>query len=91
MSNFNDMSDDAKNKAKKLYKEGIDTAESVAHQITEGAANLYEEGKRKVNDLDDCICEYTDELINKVKEKPLTSLLIAGGIGYLLSHLFKKK
>jgi len=90
MSNLNEMSEDAKNKAKELYNEGKNKTESLAHQFTEGATNLYEEGKRKVNDLDDSIYEYTEELTKKVKEKPLTSLLIAGGIGYLLSHLLKK-
>lgn len=86
MSNFNDMSEDAKNKANELYDKGKEKAELFADEAT----HLYEEGKRKVTDLEESVCQHTDELISKVKENPLTSLLIAGGIGYLLSHLLKK-
>lgn len=86
MSNFKERSDDAK----KIVHKGKDKAESLAHQFTEGTANLYEEGKRKVCDVEESISEHTDVLISKVKEKPITSLLIAGGIGFLLFHLLKK-
>lgn len=34
--------------------------------------------------------EYTEQLASKVKEYPLTSLLIAGGVGFVLSKIFKK-
>lgn len=73
----------------KIVQEEKDRAESFAHQFTEGAAHLYEEGKRKVCDVEESICDHTDVLISKVKEKPLTSLLIAGGIGFLLLQLLK--
>jgi ElaB/YqjD/DUF883 family membrane-anchored ribosome-binding protein len=43
-----------------------------------------------VNDVQDHTKEYTDELIKKVREKPLASLLIAAGVGFLLSSLLKK-
>ena len=90
MSNFNEMSANTKNKAKKLYNQGKEESESLAQQITEGSTNLYEKGKRKVTDLENRIDEYTEELTTKVQEKPLTSLLIAAGVGFLLSHLLKK-
>ncbi|MFT4059112.1 MAG: DUF883 domain-containing protein [Legionella sp.] len=90
MSDFNEKSDEAKYKANKSFNQQKENTESLAHQIREEAEHLYEEGKKTINDLDDTICNYTEELINKVKEKPLTSLLIAGGIGFLVSHLLKK-
>lgn len=60
------------------------------NEIGDDAKKLYEKGKRKVTNLDNSLCECGGELAKKVKEKPLTSLLIAAGIGFLLSHLFKK-
>ncbi|WP_133137553.1 DUF883 domain-containing protein [Legionella rowbothamii] len=84
MSNFNQMSEDAKNKYNQLYNEGRKKVESLDHQLTEGVV------KDKIKNLEDSVFEYTEEVLNKVKEKPLTSMLIAGGIGYLLSHLLKK-
>jgi ElaB/YqjD/DUF883 family membrane-anchored ribosome-binding protein len=54
------------------------------------AQELYDEGLHKVNDVQDHTKEYTDELIKKVREKPLASLLIAAGVGFLLSSLLKK-
>lgn len=54
------------------------------------ANELYEEGWHRVGDVQDTAKEYSDELVKTVKRNPLTSLLIAGGIGFLLSSLFKK-
>ncbi len=54
------------------------------------AHELYEEGLDKVGDVQKDAHEYSDELLKKVKENPLSSILIAGGIGFLLSMLLKK-
>jgi ElaB/YqjD/DUF883 family membrane-anchored ribosome-binding protein len=59
-------------------------------KVIKNASKLYKEGKHTINDIEDSICEYSDELVKTIKEKPLTALLIAGGIGFLLSHLLKK-
>ena len=97
MNNFNNMSEEAKNKVRETNHQIKDKTESLAHQLsegatklTEGAANLYQEGVKKIHDFDDSFCEHTEELIKKVQKKPLTSILIAGAVGYLLSHLLKK-
>ncbi|MBA2652301.1 MAG: DUF883 family protein [Tatlockia sp.] len=90
MSDFRDLKNEAKNKGKDLYNEGKNEAESLASHLAESASNLYEEGKKKVNSIEDKVCDYSDELITKVKDQPLTSLLIAGGVGFLLSVLLKK-
>ncbi len=54
------------------------------------AHELYEEGLDKVSDAQLEAQEYSDKLLRKVKENPLSSILIAGGIGFLLSMLLKK-
>lgn len=54
------------------------------------ANELYEEGLNRVQEAEKNVQEYSDQLLFKVKENPLTSVLIAAGIGFLLSALLKK-
>lgn len=54
------------------------------------ASHLYEEGLDKVETTEDKFKAYSDEFSKKVQANPLTSILIAGGIGFLLSSMFKK-
>lgn len=68
-------------------------AEAASELLNEGrklAHEIYEDSLHKAGDVQDNAKEYSDELLNKVKENPLASVLIAGGIGFLLSILFKK-
>jgi ElaB/YqjD/DUF883 family membrane-anchored ribosome-binding protein len=54
------------------------------------ANELYAEGVHKVHEAEQNVKEYSDELLLKVKENPVTSLLIAAGVGFLISTLLKK-
>lgn len=68
-------------------------ADAASELLNEGkkyAHELYEEGLNKVNEAEDSVKKYSDELLRKVQENPLTSVLIAGGIGFLLSKILKK-
>ena len=67
--------------------------EAANNLLEEGkklANELYKDGLNKVSEAEDNVKEYSDELLKKVQENPLTSILIAGGIGFLLSTLLKK-
>lgn len=55
------------------------------------AHELYREGLNQVNEVEDNVKEYSDALLKKVQENPLASVLIAGGIGFILSTLLKKQ
>lgn len=69
----------------------VGTATSdLLHEGKKYANALYAEGVNKVNDAEESIKEYSDELLKKVQQNPLTSVLIAGGIGFLLSAFFRK-
>lgn len=66
---------------------------AVSDLLTEGkkyANELYEEGLDKMNSTERDIEKYSEELINKVRENPLKAVLIAGGIGFLVSALLRK-
>jgi ElaB/YqjD/DUF883 family membrane-anchored ribosome-binding protein len=58
--------------------------------VKDAASELYEEGKQKIGQAQANISDYSDELIETIKGKPITSVLVAGGIGYLLSLLLRK-
>lgn len=75
MNDFEDIKNKAKNKTNEAY---------------ENAADLYSEGKKKVEQTCDAVCEQSDNLIHLIKERPLTSVLIATSIGFIISQLFKE-
>lgn len=54
------------------------------------AAELYEEGLKKIEAAQKEAGTYSDELLEKVREHPLKAILIAGGVGLLLSALLRK-
>lgn len=85
-----DLYGTVKEKASEAYNETKETVDSFADQVKDTVSDLYENSKDKLTSLEGCIEEYAGEVIQKVKQKPLTSLLIAGGIGFIISKLLKK-
>ncbi|BCA95392.1 hypothetical protein TUM19329_17530 [Legionella antarctica] len=67
-----------------------DAASDLLNEGKKYAHELYEEGLNKVSEAEDSVKKYSDDLLKKVQENPLTSVLIAGGIGFLLSKILKK-
>ena len=66
---------------------------AAADLLDEGKAythELYEEGSNKVDEVMKEAKVYSDDLLNKVRENPLKAVLIAGGVGLLLSMLLRK-
>ncbi len=66
-------------KASELLKEGKNLA-----------GEYYDEGVDKAKHAQDNIKEYGEDILGKIREKPLTSVLIAGGVGFLLSAILRK-
>lgn len=54
------------------------------------ATKLYADGWDQVESAEDTMKDYSDQLVKKVQKNPVASVLIAGGIGFLLSVLLKK-
>jgi len=85
-----DLYEETQDKASNLYDEMRNKTESVSQQVKETVSDIYEEGKKKVTQAEDLVCEYSDSLIKIIKDKPLTSVLVATGFGLFLSKLLKK-
>jgi len=81
---------EGKEKAENTYEKGKDKAEDLYHKTADSASDLYQAGKKKIGETQDCLSSYSDEFIQSIKSKPLSSLLIAGGIGFILSVFLKK-
>ena len=66
------------------------TAKKILRKGKKMANELKKEGMYKAHEIEDVVKEYSDELTQQVKTYPLTSLLIAGGVGYILSKILSK-
>ncbi|MFY7697331.1 MAG: hypothetical protein ACOVQX_00650 [Legionella sp.] len=85
--------DNISQKASKLSAKSetiADTANDLIHEGIKFASDFYGERKEKINTAQQTAKEYTDELATKVKKNPLTSVLIAAGVGFLISSMLKK-
>ena len=69
--------------------------------VRAAASELLDEGKKWVNEVredgvnifnkaEENIKGYSNQVLEKVQENPLASVLIAAGIGFLLSRILKK-
>lgn len=69
--------------AKAASKELLEEGQHFAHK-------LYEGGREKLDEAQKNIQIMTDDVIHKIQEKPVTSLFIAAGVGFVLSKLLSK-
>lgn len=67
-----------------------DAANVLLNEGKKFTNELYEQSLNKFNDVEKEMHEYSDQLLTKVKKNPLASVLIAGGVGFLLAKLFHK-
>jgi len=90
---MNKKDSDGINAEKEKFKPALEDkdAEQLYEQVKYKAHELYEDSKQTVCDAQDHIKDGIDCVISYAKEKPLTSLLIAGGIGFLLASISRKK
>ena len=86
----NDLYNETQDKASSIYSDLKDKTECVSQQVKETVSDLYGEGKKKVGQAEDLLNEYSDSLIKTITKQPLTSVLVAAGIGYVMSKLLKK-
>jgi len=105
MNDFNENAREIKNKTRTLYNtakkktseayyETKDKAEDLTDQLKQTASDVYQSGREKVNQrvnqIEGSIQEQADLVLQSVREKPLTSVLIAAGIGFILAKLINK-
>ena len=78
------------------FKSSVDVEnvnKAAADLLDEGkkyARDLYEDGLKKVDEVQHHVQAHSEELLNHVRAHPLKAILIAGGVGMLLSALLRK-
>ncbi len=68
----------------------VDAANDLLNEGKKLANEMYENGLNKLNEAEDQMKQYSDQIARKIQDNPLTSILIAGGIGFILSRLLRK-
>ncbi|TAL64823.1 MAG: hypothetical protein EPN84_02655 [Legionella sp.] len=67
-----------------------EAANTLLNEGKKLAQEVYEDGINKVSEAEANVKEYSDQLVKKVQENPVSSILIAAGVGFLLSKIFHK-
>ncbi len=78
------------NKIEDTIDKDKDVVENIVDEVKERINNLYEGSKQKIYEVEDKIQDYSDELVVMVKNRPINTLLIIGGVSLILLGLFKK-
>ncbi|MBN9229461.1 MAG: hypothetical protein BGO90_03145 [Legionella sp. 40-6] len=101
-TDFQKEKDELKDKAKDKYEQvkkdatdalhnGEQTVGSMKDAAKNTAAEYYDEGKKWLGALEQSMSSATDELVDVIKKRPLTSALVAGVVGWTLSMLMRDK
>lgn len=85
MDQFNqdNVTTDSKAQVSEAAIELLKESKKLAHE-------LYEQGQHKACDSQKTLKETSDELVQKIKDNPVASVLIAAGAGFILSSILRK-
>lgn len=67
-----------------------EAATDLINESKKLANELYEDGLSKVREAERNVKQYSDETLVKVQKNPLASVLIAAGVGFVLSSLLRR-
>ena len=65
-------------------------ADKLLEESKKYANELYEQGVEKIAEAQQSIKQYSDGLIKTIHQNPITSVLVATGVGMLISSLFRR-
>lgn len=68
---------------REAWRNYVDESKKIVNEV-------YLTGLEKINLQEEELASYRAELVTKIKQNPLKSVLIAGGLGYLLAKVLKK-
>lgn len=82
--------DDIKRKASATRAQLNDLASDLLNDGVHYVDELYKDGIKKAASAQKEVEVFKDEMLEQVRENPLKAILIAGGVGFLLSCLIRK-
>ncbi|ARG96784.1 hypothetical protein [Legionella micdadei] len=65
-------------------------ADHVYHEAKKLGTQIYDEGRHRFDELQENVKGHTDKIVQKVHSSPLSSLLMAAGIGFILARLLRR-
>lgn len=83
------VSDSIKDSATRTYENLMPKAEGLVNSIQETASDFYKMNKERLAKAEDFAEETINTINQTIRKQPLSSILIAAGIGYLLSKMKK--
>lgn len=73
--------------SKKVIADGA----RLVHEGKKLVTNLYKDGNSILQHASNDVKEYSDDMLRKVQKNPMTSVLVATGVGIVLSLLLSKR
>ena len=67
-----------------------DAASDLLHEGKKLVNDIYEDGRHRVHEAKDTVIGYSDDLSEKIRKNPMSSVLIAAGVGFMLSIILRK-
>ncbi len=90
-SHFFKLRDDLTRLISTSFTAGKDGAEAVGEVAGEKASYAYDNAKNYAQDVRDSGQNAVDQVTDKIRANPATSALVAFGLGYIASRLFRNR
>lgn len=84
------LREDVARLASQLQSLGEQSVRTAKRAATEKAEQLRAKGEEAISDLRENAGELEEQLVARVREKPITSLAMAAGVGYLLALMMRR-
>jgi ElaB/YqjD/DUF883 family membrane-anchored ribosome-binding protein len=84
------LREDVAKLAAQLQAIGEQSVKTARRAATEKVDQLRAQGEAAMSDLRENAGELEDQLVARVREKPITSLAMAAGLGYLLAMIMRR-
>ncbi len=68
----------------------VDSTQALFDEGKRFMRHLFQESAKTIGVEEELFEHYKKNLVDKVQEKPLASILIAGGVGFLLARWLKR-
>ncbi len=86
-----DLLERGKDRISEAYDLFSETVDDVYNQSKNTAKKAYKQGSKMVIDVEENLKEHIEDVGVYIKNKPVTSAIIAAGIGYLIISMLQKK
>ncbi len=73
-----------------IRKTGEDSAGAARHAASEGVEQMRQQGEAAAKGLKSDAQDIGHELTETMRERPITSLAVAAGVGYLLAMMMRR-